>query len=127
MTDLQAAIGRIQLRKLPEFLNRREGIFQQYREAGINLIDTTQSKVQPIRYRAVMQTERQKEILEALRKEKIKAVIPVLTKEIKIQSGQLLNALNWTKKPISLPIFPTLTNEPDYFNYIEKLNIFLIK
>lgn len=58
-----------------------------------------------------MQTERQTEILEALRKEKIKAVIPVLTKEIRIQSEQLLNALNWTKKTISLPIFPSLTNE----------------
>lgn len=111
MTDLHAAIGRVQLRKLPEFLNRREEIFQQYRKAGINLLDTTDSKVQPIRYRAVMETERQKEILEALGKEKIKAVIPVLTKEIRIQSEQLLNALNWTKKTISLPIFPSLTNE----------------
>ena len=35
MTDLQAAIGRVQLKKLPYFLKRREEIFQYYKKSGL--------------------------------------------------------------------------------------------
>ena len=40
MTDLQAAIGREQLKKLPSFLKRREEIFNLYKKNGLILLDT---------------------------------------------------------------------------------------
>ena len=57
MNDLQAAIGREQLRKLPDFLTRREEIFQKYKIAGLDLLDISPvdaQTIQPVRFRAVL-------------------------------------------------------------------------
>ena len=35
MTDIQAAIGRVQLRKLPKFIIQREKWFKIYKDAGL--------------------------------------------------------------------------------------------
>ncbi len=53
MTDLQAAIGRVQLKKLPAFINQREKWFQIYSEIGLNLIDSKLKNHTSVRYRIV--------------------------------------------------------------------------
>ena len=55
MTDLQAAIGREQLQKLPNFIIRRADIFKKYQDAGLDLLDTNANNVSPVRYRAVIE------------------------------------------------------------------------
>ena len=69
MTDLQAAIGREQLKKLPGFIKRREEIFQLYKKEGLDLLDIKpeeESYLKPVRYRAIIQTKKPKQIIESL-------------------------------------------------------------
>ena len=65
MTDLQAAIGREQLKKIPNFLKRREEIFQQYKNNGLNLLDVKpedHDRLKPVRYRAIVKTNNPEKI-----------------------------------------------------------------
>ena len=47
MTDMQAAVGRVQLGKLPEFLEQREHLFGIYREAGLDLLGSAVAETKP--------------------------------------------------------------------------------
>ena len=114
MTEIQAAIGRTQLKKLPSFLKRREEIFHKYKKSGINLLDTNpeNTQIQPVRYRAIMITDEQSKILSKLNSENITAVIPIEEWELLKQDIDLLpNAMEFSKKTISLPIYPSLTDD----------------
>ena len=111
MTDLQGTIGRIQLKKLPKFLKRRQEIFSMYKDAGINLLDLPKEKVLdllPIRYRAMMKTDDPNKIINHLNSYDIKAVIPM---EGWIDHSNFPNAFKLTRKYVSLPIYPTLKND----------------
>ncbi|MGO8710492.1 MAG: DegT/DnrJ/EryC1/StrS family aminotransferase [Rhizomicrobium sp.] len=55
MTDL-AAVGRLQLRKLPSFVERRECIFARYRDCGLEVVEEG-GRTGPVRYRTVIRTE----------------------------------------------------------------------
>jgi len=107
MTDLQAAIGRVQLNKLPSFLKRRSEIFEQYKRSGLDMLDLQKSDVQPIRYRAVLKTRDPNKIIRSLARKGIKAIVP-------IENWELLkvmpNALKLTKGTVSLPLYPSLTD-----------------
>lgn len=113
MTDIQAAIGREQLKKLPLFLKRREEIFQKYKKAGLDLldIDSHDTHLEPVRYRAVMKTKNPKKIIEKLDKNGIKAIIPIQDWELLGNKKKYQNALKLAKESVSLPIYPTLTNK----------------
>jgi len=108
MTDLQAAIGIEQLKKLPDFLKRREEISLMYQNAGLTLqkADTPNSK--QVYYRAVLKTDKSKELIEKLAKKQIKGIVPIEDWELLDQTA---NALNYTQKTISLPLYPNLTNK----------------
>ncbi|MGM8213368.1 DegT/DnrJ/EryC1/StrS family aminotransferase [Virgibacillus sp. W0430] len=108
MTDLQAAIGRVQLSKLPAIIKRREEIYEQYKQAGIKLLDKTEKHVQPVRYRAVMCTNKQEKVIKTLWNNNIMAAIPVQKKEILIQGSHLKHAVQWAERTVSLPIYPML-------------------
>jgi perosamine synthetase len=113
MTDLQAAIGREQLRKLPGFLNRREEIFKMYKDTGLDLLDVKEEdrgKLIPIRYRTVLKTDRSEEIIEQLSKNNIKAIVPIEDWELLGDSSLFPNALRMTKQTASIPCYPSLTN-----------------
>ena len=77
MTDIQAAIGRVQLEKLPNFLARREEIFAEYKAAGFALYDTDDAGVTPVRYRAVIKTDKQRQIIDYLAHGMIETVAPI--------------------------------------------------
>ncbi|MFD1928475.1 DegT/DnrJ/EryC1/StrS family aminotransferase [Sporosarcina siberiensis] len=110
MTDIQAAIGRAQLIKLPMFLDRRSEIYNQYKEAGFQLLDS-EVGLQPVRFRSIIRTEKQVELIKALSLENISATIPVQTDELLSSNIQFPNALYWTENTVSLPIYPSLTDE----------------
>lgn len=111
MTDLQAAIGRAQLKKLPQFLKRREEIYQKYKNAGLPLLDDSTNGITPVRYRAILKTGKQYEILNELGDKNIKPVIPLQDWELLGPKEQFPNAFEWTQNTVSLPIYPTLTDE----------------
>lgn len=114
MTDLHAAIGREQLKKLPNFLARRENIFNRYKQEGLDLLDINpdDSKfLSPVRYRAIMRTKNPSKIIEALDSIGVKAVIPTEDWELLGNKDSFPNALDLTKGTVSLPIYPSLTDE----------------
>jgi perosamine synthetase len=116
MTDLQAAIGRVQLRKLPTFLSRRVEIFKQYIQSGLKLLDIASElkiPLSPVRYRAVLQTNHSsaRNMIELLNSRRIKVIVPVEDWELLGQNNLFPNALALTKKTISLPIYPLLNDE----------------
>lgn len=113
MTDLQAAIGREQLKKLPFFISRREKIFRIYQNEGLELLDIPKNKTNltPVRYRAILKTNNQKNIIDSLEKAGVKAIIPTEDWEIFGNKDILTNSMSLTKQTISLPIYPSLTDK----------------
>lgn len=112
MTDLQAAIGREQLKKLPSFLIRREEIFQKYKKNGLDLLDIKDSfHIKPVRYRAVLKTKNPKEIIRSLESVGVKAIVPTEDWELLGEHDLLPNSLELSRETVSLPIYPTLTDK----------------
>lgn len=113
MTDLQAAIGRVQLKKLPSFLARREEIFQKYKKAGLDLLDVrfNDTHIVPVRYRAVLRTDKPEKIINLLAEAGVKAIVPTEDWELLGEQSALPNALQLSKETVSLPIYPTLSDE----------------
>ncbi len=113
MTDLQAAIGREQLKKLPSFLARRNEIFNQYKQAGLELLDVLPEKknLTPVRYRAIIRTKNQKKIIDSLESAGVKAIIPTEDWELLGDRNSLPNGWSLSKETVSLPIYPSLTDE----------------
>ena len=106
MTDLQAAIGRAQLKKLPQFLSRRAELFQIYKDAGLPLLDLPQSStmLDPVRYRAVVRTTAPQEMLRILAKNGIKGIVPIEDWELLGEGSAYPKALHLTKTTVSLPL-----------------------
>jgi perosamine synthetase len=110
MTDLQAAIGRAQLRKLPYFIERREEIFARYGETGLNLVDD-QGSGRPVRYRTVVRTEDPRSVIDKLAQHHIKAIVPVEDWELLGPAEQFPHAAALTRTTVSLPTYPSLSDE----------------
>ena len=69
MTEIQGAIGREQLKKLPQFIEKREKIFLRYKEeTDLNFFDSEKPSIKPIRYRAIAITKEPKKIISNLKK-----------------------------------------------------------
>ena len=111
MTDINAAIGRVQLRKLKLFLERREEIFKKYQDAGFNLLQSRDAAKTDVRYRAILKTDKAEQIIEALAEQGIRAIIPIEESELLGEKEQFPKALQKTKDTLSLPIYPTLSNK----------------
>jgi perosamine synthetase len=110
MADLQAAIGRVQLGKLPGFVARRDEIFARYRAAGFDLLDEKTSGV-PVRYRSVVRTDNPRAIIDRLAQYDIKAIVPVEDWELLGAAEKYPNAAALTRTTVSLPTYPLLSDE----------------
>ena len=106
MTDLQAAIGRAQLKKLPYLLSRRKEIFNNYIKAGISLENSDDPNIN--HYRAILRIKNVKEIKKKLLQKGISSIIPL---EINELHANLPNAKKYAETSLSLPVYPTLTDE----------------
>ncbi len=113
MTEIQAAIGREQLKKLPIFLERREEIFQKYKKAGLELLDVgkNQNHLSPVRYRAVIKTNEPNKIIKSLESVGVKAIVPTEDWELLGKHELLPNSVDLSRKTVSLPIYPSLTDQ----------------
>ncbi len=115
LTDLQAAIGRVQLKKLPNFIKRRQEIFDMYKNAGLEILDSDYNAATPVRYRAILKTQKPKSIQEVLLKKGIKTIIPLEDWELLGNGSDFPNALAFTRASLSLPLYPSLSNtQVDY-------------
>lgn len=114
MTDLQGAIGREQLNKLPGFIQRRADIFGEYQHAGIDLLDVDASEekiLSPVRYRAVMRTKNPQKIKDSLAEVGISAIVPIEDWEVMGNPEQYPRAIKLSRETLSLPIYPSLLNK----------------
>lgn len=109
MTDLQAAIGREQLKKLPSFLKKREEIFNIYKKEGFTLLDTDDAKKSPVRYRAIIKTSDPLKMINNLEANGIKAIIPTEDWEILGPNQLFPNSLKLSRETVSIPVYPSLT------------------
>tara|TARA_Y100001936_G_scaffold179454_1_gene176406 strand:+ start:4173 stop:5183 length:1011 start_codon:yes stop_codon:yes gene_type:complete len=113
MGNLQAAIGREQLKKIPKFLQRREEIFSMYKDASLELIDVEKynDSIKPVRFRALMKTSKSKDLIKKLRDNDIMSVTiqndPIMSK----YPTKFSNSLELIKNTISLPMYPSLSDE----------------
>ncbi len=108
ITDLQAAVGRAQLGKMPAFIARRAEIFARYRDMGFPLLDAP-APAAPVRYRAVVKTTRPEAVIAALAAKDIRAIVPVETRELLDTPASYPAAEALTRTSVSLPLYPTLT------------------
>jgi perosamine synthetase len=109
MTDLQAAVGRTQLRKLPSFLSRRREIFEQYRQAGLDLVDD--NAVSPVRYRSVLRAKDPRYLINELRRRDVEAIVPVEDWELLGSAQDYPQALAFARTTVSLPTYPSLSDD----------------
>ncbi len=109
MTDIQAAIGRVQLKELQNFLRHRSEIFELYRQAELPLLDVISDNLLPVRYRAVFLTERPREIIKSLLTADVESIVPVEDWELLGKKELFPNAFNISQHSVSLPIYPSLS------------------
>jgi len=118
MTDVQASIGRVQLKRLPIFLERRQEIFAMYKEAGLDLIESENNA--SVYYRAVIRVNNPVKIKGKLLRLGIKTIIPIEDWELLDNGSEYKNAYHLTQTTLSLPIYPSLTNK-DVLNIVNQL------
>jgi len=111
MTDLQAAVGRAQLARLPKFIARREKWFSIYRQAGLDLLDDKTPGVQSVRYRAVMRCDDPRRVIAALAAGGIRAIIPIEEFELLDAPANYPVSRALSNTTVSLPVYPSLKGE----------------
>tara|TARA_Y100000590_G_scaffold465321_1_gene637296 strand:- start:3815 stop:4834 length:1020 start_codon:yes stop_codon:yes gene_type:complete len=118
MTDVQAAMGIVQLRRIREFLEKRERIFEFYKSLGLPLLDVKSDNVSPVRYRTILLCKNPKLLIKKFEKNKIKIINPLEKYELLSTGRKYKNSINLAQKTISLPCYPSLTNKE--LNLIKK-------
>ncbi len=111
MTDLQAAIGRRQLARLPQLLARRERIFERYRHTGARFLDASAHDARPVRFRAVMRVSDPLGWQNRFRALGVTTIVPVLEEELLAPAACVPRAAELARSSVSLPIYPGLADE----------------
>jgi perosamine synthetase len=111
MTDLQAAIGRVQLKRLPQLLARRARIFERYKATGITLADSPVAAAAPVRFRAVMRHDKPEDVIQTLAAQGVTAIVPVEDWELLDSPEAYPNARRFARTSVSLPIHPHLEDD----------------
>lgn len=124
LTDIQSALGIVQLAKNNKGVERRNEIANNYKKAfrGKIKFQSLPPKMKNAHHLFVIEVENRKELYDYLRSNKIYAqihYIPVHTlpyyETIGYNEADLSNSENYYKNCISLPMFPTLTKlEQDF-------------
>lgn len=108
MTDLQAAIGSVQLKKLPDFLTRRSEIFDLYSSFGFDLFRENDSAQSAVRYRAVIKVKEPLNLQKGFSSQGIRTIVPFTYGELLSKTDQVPNAIGLANSTLSLPIYPSL-------------------
>ena len=108
ITDLQSAIGRVQLKKLDSFIQRREEIANKYIDAGIKIYESKKNKkTKQIFYRAINFNNNPNQLIAKCKKQGVSCIIPIEDSELLKKTP---NSLELSRNTVSIPVYPTLTN-----------------
>lgn len=122
MTDIQAALGRSQLKKLPGFIKLRRRIAKHYLEGLQDLplsLPEKSKHIKDIYYRFVVRMKNADKFIDDMRSKGIVCRRPVFMPVHKIvKQSSLPNAEKIWKEAVSLPIYPLL-KEDDVNRIIE--------
>lgn len=105
ITEIQAAVGLAQLEEFPEFLQKRNEIWDIYHSMGLNLIESPNKG--SVRYRAVVKTPDASKLIRHLHDNKISAIVPI--EEWELLSKTTKNAIKLSNSTVSIPLYPTLS------------------
>lgn len=108
MTDFQAALGRVQLRRLPGFVERRREIAREYDAAFSALPMTLPKGREHVYFRYVIGTEEREGLEQHLRACGVGAKRPVYRPAHHYFGGEFPNAQRAHDLALSLPIYPGL-------------------
>lgn len=108
MTDMQAAMGRIQLTRLPLFVERRRNIAAQYTDAFQSLPLTLPQHPDHVYYRYVVQTEQCDDLAAYLQHNGIDAKRPVHMPAHHYVGVHCPNAEHAHRAALSIPIYPAM-------------------
>ena len=131
LTDIQSALGITQLSKNDKGVARRNEIAERYKTAFGNKIkyQSLPENTYNAHHLFVVEVKNRKELYDALREKNIFAqihYIPVHTlpyyKEIGYNAASLIHSEHYYKHCISLPMYPTLTNDEQDFVIESVLN-----
>ena len=112
MTDLQAAVGRVQLSQLDAFISRRAEIRARYAAAGLPLWPAeTLPGIEPCNYRAVIRVPDPHATITHLEARAIRAIIPIADWELLSEPAQFPRAAMLARSTVSMPIYPSLTQQ----------------
>ena len=135
ITDFQAALGISQLKRADDGLTRRKEIAKIYSEAfkhNKKIIGQSGVVDGHAYHLYIIEVENRKELYDFLKSKDIFCqvhYIPVHTlpyyKNLGLKNENLSNAENYYKRCLSLPMFPTLTKEEQFF-VIDCINSFLV-
>ena len=110
MSDVQAAMGRVQFSRLNEFIEKRDKIFRYYKDLGLPLIDIKykNENTSSVRYRIILMCKNPELIKRKLFLKNIAVINPLETQELLSENKQFKFAKKLTKSTISLPCYPSL-------------------
>lgn len=112
MTEMQATVGRVQLKKLPQYIERRKEIYKLYSESNLPILPINDMYgIEPVPYRAILETPRIMEVIKKLEENNIRSINPLEERELLGDFNNSYEAYKWTQKTVSLPIYPSLTDE----------------
>jgi len=115
MSDIQAAMGRVQLKKLPLFLKRRKAIAEEYKkiipQSCLWPVDSKDKKNNFFRF--LLRSDKILKVKQYFETKGIKTIIPIETRELlhrylKIDKKGFPVSERISKTTLSLPIFPSL-------------------
>jgi perosamine synthetase len=111
MTDLQAAIGRAQLKQLSDFIDRRKEIQNLYANAGIPVwLGEPATGLGPNGYRAIVEHSDPIAAIEQLARSGVNAIVPIHDWELIDDPERFPRAAALSRRTISLPTYPQLTS-----------------
>ena len=108
MTDFQAAMGRVQLKKLPEFLRRRHALAMGYLERLEGLPVGLPAKDQAVYFRFVVSTEDRDALQQHLHMRGVDAKRPVHRPAHHVLGGSFPHSERAHRTCLSLPLYPSL-------------------
>lgn len=117
MTEIQASVGRVQLRKLEAFIQRRRYLADRYCKSGIPLWSRSEGGID---YRGIIKSKNPQKIIKNLKENGISAIIPIEASELLCDKELVPNAYKLTQSLVSIPLYPSLSdNNQNYI--IEKI------